>query len=258
GRILGDERYLAAAASAANFVREKLCPRGKLHRRWAGGECAVFATADDYAFLIQGLLDLFVASRDGQWLSWAEGLFDEQKKDFWAEPGGFYMTAQSAGPEILFRVLEEADNVEPCASSVSALNALRLHELTGRPELLKTADAVLRAFSARMRAQPLALPVMLASAARRFKPGRQVILSGKTSSPEFQVMSRRLRRNFLPFSLVLEIKDSEAGTLSAVLPKIKAYAPQDRPAAYLCDNFACEAPIHDDPELERRLAQGGR
>ncbi len=258
GRILEDQRYLAAAAAAANFIRGKLCPRGALHRRWAGGECAVLATSDDYAFLIQGLLDLFIASGDGRWLAWAEQLFEEQKRDFWAEPGGFYMTARHAGPEILFRVLEDADNVEPCASSVSVLNALRLHELTGRPEFLTTADTVLRAFSARLRAQPLALPVMLSAAARRLKPGRQVILSGKEGSPEFNAMSRLLRRSFLPFSLVLEINDSYAAKLSAVLPQTKPYAPQERPSAYLCDNFACEAPIHGAPELERRLAQGGR
>jgi len=254
GRILEDEDYLAAAASAAAFARGNLSHEGALYHRWAGGERAIRATADDYAFLIQGLLDLFAASRDEQWLRWALDLFADQKRDFWAEPGGFYMAARDGGSDLLFRVLEDADNVEPCASSVSALNALRLHELTGRLEFMETAEAVFRAFSARMRAHPLSLPVMLAAAGRRLKLGGQIVLSGAAQSPEFKEMSRTLRRRFLPLTLVVETTDADFPKLRADLPWLEPYAPKSRTAAYLCENFSCQAPVYDARELARLLS----
>ena len=256
GRILEDENYLAAAAAAATFVRENLGHEGVLYRRWAGGERAIRATSDDYAFLIQGLLDLFAASNAAEWLQWALRLFGEQKKNFWAEPGGFYLAADG-GSDLLFRVLEDADNVEPCASSVSALNALRLHEFTGRMEFLETADAVFRAFSQRMRAHPLSLPVMLAAVGRRLKPNNQIILSGPAQSQEFREMSRLLRRRFLPSTLVVEAAGADFEKLRAVLPWLEPYVSKNRAAAYLCENFSCQAPVHDARELESLLSRRG-
>lgn len=69
-------RYLDAAVSAADFIREKLWDANKkvLYRTFHEFRSETRGFADDYAFLIQGLLELFEATGDDKWLEWADEL----------------------------------------------------------------------------------------------------------------------------------------------------------------------------------------
>ncbi|MHB2025263.1 MAG: thioredoxin domain-containing protein [Elusimicrobiota bacterium] len=254
-RVLGDDGYLLAAARAAEFIHANLWDGEKLFHRWAGGERAVMGTSDDYAFLAQALLDLFDADNNPRHLEWALRLCRDQKRLFWASPGGFYLTAAGSDPRLLFRVTDEADNVEPCASSISASNALRLSRLTSLPDLEKTAADILAAFSDRLKERPLSLPSMLSALELYASPPTQIVISGRFDDPRFQEMIRVMHRRFLPFASKIIISDLNAAEAARAMPESASFAPGPQALAYLCAGFSCQAPMSDVRGLEDALSR---
>ena len=123
--------YLHDARRAARFIHDRLwnADTGTLMRRYRKGDAAVEGYAEDYAYLIFGLLELFQADGDPTWLEWAVALQRQQDARFWdAEGGGWYSTTGN-DPSVLLRLKEDYDGAEPAASSVSVLNLLVLSHL---------------------------------------------------------------------------------------------------------------------------------
>src|SRR4029078_11173745 len=74
--------YLESAVRAASFIRRTMASGNGLLRRYRDGEAAIPAYAEDYAYLIWGLLELFQSSGGIEWLEWALALQAEQDKKF--------------------------------------------------------------------------------------------------------------------------------------------------------------------------------
>ncbi|UCD33641.1 MAG: thioredoxin domain-containing protein, partial [Desulfobacterales bacterium] len=120
-QVFGKEEYLQAAQKAANFIQKYLYdPKNRLlYRRWRQGERKISGVASDYAFLIQGLIDLYEADFDPSWLEWAVVLADRQIDLFYdATHGGFFMTSKDHDKHLIMRVKEDLDSALPSDNSV--------------------------------------------------------------------------------------------------------------------------------------------
>ena len=94
-RVLREPRYLQAAERAASFLLTTLRkPDGRLLRTWRQGTAHIDAFLEDYAYLANGLVDLYEAGGDERFLRAAEDLAALVRSDFGADEGGFYSTAQ--------------------------------------------------------------------------------------------------------------------------------------------------------------------
>ena len=131
GVALNDARYVRAAARAARFVRNHLydAKTGTLRRSWKEGTAQIPGFAEDYAFLIQALLDLYQASADSQALDWAIALQRKQDELFWDATSGGYFESSAEDQLVKVRLKQDHDGAEPSANSVSALNLLRLSRM---------------------------------------------------------------------------------------------------------------------------------
>ena len=94
-------------------------------RSWRGEASTIPGFAEDYAFLIQGLLDLYEAIWEVDWLKWALELQERQDELFRDERGGGYFGSAAGDPLVAVRMKEDYDGAEPSANSISALNLLR-------------------------------------------------------------------------------------------------------------------------------------
>ena len=150
-QVLDDADYLEAAEGAARCVRTQLFDeaRGTLVRNYREGRSAVEGFADDYAFVIQGLLDLYEASFEVEWLKFALQLQETQDRLFLDAENGGYFSGTGNDPSILLRMKEDNDGAEPAASSVAALNLLRLAQMRGDETYARTRGENDRALSAR-------------------------------------------------------------------------------------------------------------
>ena len=158
---LNDEVYLVTASRAARFVLDRVQRDGLLLRTYVDGEASGDAYADDYAFFIQALLDLYEASGELDWFREAvrlEQTFSEHFED--RDDGGFFFT--SATSEVLLaREKPGFDGSTPSVNSIAVLNLLRLYEFTSNDDYRKRAAKVLTFFGNVLSRSPAALPEML-------------------------------------------------------------------------------------------------
>lgn len=257
GKILDQPEYLQAAQRAARFIEADLydAQRGILLRRWREGEVAIEGFADDYAFLIQGLLDLYEADFDPHWLVWADRLQQTQDRLFWATPeGGYYGTTGEDG-SLFLRLREDYDGAEPSPNSVAVGNLLRLAQVTGKDAYRQRAEAVLQAFAGRLQQIPEAMPAMAAALDRFLTPPRQVIVAGDPGAADTRKLLREIAGRYLPYHAVMLLDGGERQKrLEEWQPHLAGYGRQHgAAAAYVCENFTCQLPTTDAGELEKLL-----
>ncbi|TPW20923.1 MAG: hypothetical protein FD126_1204, partial [Elusimicrobia bacterium] len=253
---LEDPRYAAAAAETARFLRTALWdPQAKrLKRRWAGGEAAVDGLAEDYAFLAQGLVDLYEASFDPEWLEWAVELQEALESRHSDGKGGYGQAPKDGGGELFARLGGDHDGAEPSASSVAALNLLRLAKLVERPAWHAAAEKVLEAHGGTLRESPRALPLMMAAVARARETPRQVVVAGELSDPATREFLRLVHsKPRPPLALMVVEPGPRRERLVKLNPLLRGMGPlKGKPTAYICVNFACELPT-SDLETARKL-----
>jgi uncharacterized protein YyaL (SSP411 family) len=155
GARLAEPRYLDAARRAGRFVLETLASGGALQHSWRAGRAAVAGLVDDYAFLVEGLLELHAATGEPAWLDDAEHLADEQEERLGdRNAGGFFAAGED--PRLLFRAKPALDGAVASGNGVSALNLVELARITGDPDLAARAERTLLAFADGMGQVPLA------------------------------------------------------------------------------------------------------
>jgi uncharacterized protein YyaL (SSP411 family) len=252
-QALGDPRYLAAAQRASDFLQTKLYSR-QLLRSYREAAGATNGFAEDYAFLIQGLLDLYEADFDLRWLRWA-GELQVQMNALFADPQGGYFSTEEGAVDLLFRMKEDHDGAEPSANSVAAMNLARLAKIFGREEFQKAAARVLGAFHTSLERMPAALPQMLAALDSTVSEPVQIVLAGQRDLPETAELLRVIRGRYLPNKVVLLADGGEGQEwLSGHIEAVRLMMPlQGRTAAYVCQNFACELPVTDAAQLAELL-----
>lgn len=230
----GHESDLGLARDAAEFIRANLCPGGKLLRSYREGPGATEAFAEDYAFLIAGLLDLYEAGFDAAHLDWAGRLQDEQDELFRDPADGRYFSASDRDPSVLLRLKDDHDGAEPSASSVSALNLARLAALTDREDLRAKALETVGAFVSPNLMH--SMPLMLVAQDTLAQELTRVTVSGDETAD----LLRAVRAPFVPNKVVVR---NAAGGPATV---------------QICEGKTCQLPTTDPAEVERQLSRGER
>jgi uncharacterized protein YyaL (SSP411 family) len=174
---------------------------------------------------------------------------------FWDNESGGYFTVTGHDSNILLRLKEDNDSAEPAASSITALNLARLAAIRNDGELLGRAKKTVNAFARQLAHFPSALPQMLVAFDFLEGSPRQIVIAGDSDSPETKALLAEVHRHFLP-NMVLLFADGAEGQryLGEKNEAIRAMSMVGgKPAAYVCENFACKAPIADANELRKVL-----
>ncbi|HZG50113.1 MAG TPA: thioredoxin domain-containing protein [Thermoleophilaceae bacterium] len=245
GAVLERADYLDAATRAAEFVLGDLRDgEGRLLRSWKDGEGKLNAYLEDHAYLLEALLVLYEASFEPRWFGEARALADQMVERFAdREHGGFFETSSDHEP-LVARRKDLEDHPIPSGNASAAYGLLRLAALSGEHAYEEHAVSVLRLLHELAAKHPQAFGHALQALDFRLAPVREVALVGGDLGP----LERVVRARFRPH-LVL------AGGEPDGVPLLDQRAPVDgRPAAYVCERFACKAPVTAPEELERLLA----
>ena len=241
--VLRDPLYLRAAEKAVFFLKAKMYSNesGQLLRRYCEGEPAISGFLDDYAFLAQALIDLFEASFEPCHLETAIELARRGLAQFEDENGGFFSTVEGAA-DLLLRMKDDYDGAEPSGNSVATDVLLRLASLTGDDQFRSRADASLRSFAPKLKAQPTIAPQMVAALGRALVEPEQAIIRCGEIDAEAETLIAGLANGFAPNRIVLAITDSAARRLGTVAPFVGSLERKGRITVYECRNFVCELP----------------
>jgi hypothetical protein len=250
----GAPETLELATRAAEFLRQECASKdGKtIFHRWREGQSAIAGFADDYAFLAQGLIDLYEAGFEPHWLAWALTLAEEAIARFGAPGGGLYQTAAGEAAELFARAVEDHDGVEPAASSVLADAALRLYELTGREPLRRFADETLERFGARAMDRAMSMPYLLSALDRALGEPKTLVIAG-LDLPGGRELLAAARAKLRPDLVVAAFTSGTKKDLAALLPSVAEMPDSTKATAYVCIGRACGLPLSDAEALSSRL-----
>jgi uncharacterized protein YyaL (SSP411 family) len=252
--------YHEAARRAAGFIRSTMWRPGedgekRLLRRYRDGEAAIDGYAEDYAYLIFGLLELFQADGDASWLEWAVQLQQRQDALFWDEEQGGWFNTTGEDQTVLLRLKEDYDGAEPAPGSVSVINLLTLERLIGSGEWIARAERTLARYGPRIGAAARVIPMMLAALSTWHADHAQIVIIGQPDAEDTRSLRTELARRYRPFDVTIRVTpDAPQQMLAAHLPFISGMSMRDRHAtAYVCRNFTCREPVTTSAALASQL-----
>jgi len=250
----GAAGYLQDAQRAARFVHDRLWKpsTGTLLRRYRDGSAGVDAYAEDYAYLVFGLLELFQTDGDPTWLEWAMTLQTRQDELFWdANDGGWFSTT-GKDESVLLRLKEDYDGAEPAASSVSVMNLLTLSHLV--ESFSEKIEPTLGIFSSRVSQSGRVVPMLLAALSAYHAGTPQLVIVGDPAAQDTNSLYEVVRHRYRPTTIVVPVVPQSLDKTAALLPWIAGMKMVDgRATAYLCRDFTCESPTTEAGELARLL-----
>jgi uncharacterized protein YyaL (SSP411 family) len=246
GAVLGRADYIEAATACASFVLGELRDDdGRLLRTWKDDQGRIYAYLDDHAFLLEALVTLYEATFDPHWYAEALGLADaliERFED--PERGGFFTTPDDQS-RLPVRRKDLEDSPIPSGNSAAAFGLLRLALLSGEGRYERHGLGVLRVMLPLAARHPHAFAHLLRAVDFYLAPVREIAVVGPAA--EAEALLRVVREQYRPHVVL-------AGGVSDDVPLLEGREPVDgHAAAYVCERFACEAPVTSAEALTSAL-----
>jgi uncharacterized protein YyaL (SSP411 family) len=245
-RVFCQPAWLASARRAVEFVRAALWRDGRLLATYKDGHAHLNAYLDDYAFLLDALLELMQHDFRLADLNWARELGEILLVQFEDRAHGGFFFVSHDHERLIQRTKSGQDHATPAGNGIAGLALNRLGHLIGEPRFCEAAARVVRAFKPQLEKYPSAHTSLCAVLEEQLVPPAIAVLRGGADTAAWQ---RDIDARYLPHTLVLAIPAGVAG-LPAVL---------DKPAgnsvnAWVCKGVNCLAPIADRAELLHVLA----
>jgi len=254
GSAFKNKDYIAKAEQCWSFIEDQMLTEDdRLKHRYRNGDVAINGHADDYAFVVWGLLELYQATLKTKYLQYAVSLNQQFIDDFWDdENGGFYFTAESA-EELLGRKKEIYDGAMPSGNSIAMMNLLRLGRMTANTGWEQMVDESLKLFANSIEKAPTSFGAALQSIDFLEGHGQEIVIAGSQDDSEFNQFIRPLHDRFLPRAVII-YHDPEDGIIRDLVPYLSDFGMKDeKPTAYVCQNYACELPTNDPDKMMELL-----
>jgi uncharacterized protein YyaL (SSP411 family) len=247
GAALGEGSYVEAAENAAKFILKRLY-NGELLHRYRLGESAIPAFLDDYAYMMWGLIELYEATFDADYLVAARRLAHESIRHLWDKDLGGFRISRPLESQ-LPPVREAYDGAKPSGNSVMAMNLLRLGRAVDHTLEVK-AEQLFKAFAPLVGANPSSYTYLLCALDYSIGPSHEVVVAGEPTSEDTKRLLDDLRRSFTP-NKVLMLRTPD---LDDVLGYTSTMTIVDgKPTTYICRNRVCRTPLTDTKEVFREL-----
>jgi uncharacterized protein len=262
-QVLEDSACLEAAKGAAEFILNRMrTPNGRLLHRYRDGQAGIAAHLDDYAFFIWGLIELYEASFEANYLKTALELNGDMLEHYWDQERGGLFFIPDDGESLLLRKKEIYDGAVPSGNSIAMLNLLKLARLTGKGELETKAGEIAQCFSSHVRQMPSGFTQFLSAFDFAVGPSHEVVVAGPPAAADTGKMLKELRSSFLPGLVVLFRPSDEASpTIDEVADFVKTHVSVGGKAtAYVCSGHACKRPTTEIQEMMdqiNRATEGG-
>ncbi|MFQ5489495.1 MAG: thioredoxin domain-containing protein [Phycisphaerae bacterium] len=252
-RVLDAPKYADAAAKAADFVLKNLRSDGRLLRTYRNDKAHLTGYLTDYAFLIEGLINLYEATFDTRWLDEAVALTDTLISHYYdPADGGFFFTADDA-EELLARTKSSRDGAIPSGNSIQAHNLLRLALMLDRKDYRLKAESVIRALKPIAERSPGSCERLLSAVDFYYGRPKEIALVGDPADPATQALIRTVYQRYLPNKVVVGAAGGDSPATRSI-PLLKAKTAIDgKPTAYVCENYRCKRPVNSPADLAAQL-----
>jgi uncharacterized protein YyaL (SSP411 family) len=262
GRVLDIGDYRQVAERNADFLlRDLKQENGRLLRTWkrrpehaeGAGEAKLNGYLEDYAYLMEGLLELYQATFDPRWFEAAQELAEAMIAYFQAPDGGFYDTSDDH-EALITRPRDLQDNATPSGNAMAVTALLKLAGFTNDMRYVDIAYQALAQMQPTMAQYPLGFGQWLQALAYALSKPQEIAIVGEPGSADTEALLRVVRDGYRPYQVVaLGSPDAQSSGIPLLQDRglVEGHA-----AAYACRNFTCHAPVTEPTALADLLRVG--
>ncbi len=244
--VTDDFHYLDAARGALDFIKKQMItPEGRLLHSNYLGQSGVPAFLEDYSFLVWGLLELYEATLEPQYLDDAMSFSKETLRLFVDEENFGLFDSGSDVENVLIRKKSALDGVMPSGNSVAAMNFLKIGKITKKPGYVEEGGGILRSLMGNLLEQPIGYLNSLAALDYLDGPDLDITVAGEIADPESKEMLTSIRKRYIPgLTLRIRVPGEERGDYKRV---------DGKTALYVCTQLSCLPPVTGYAPLESLL-----
>ncbi len=242
-QLTGKPEYLEACEKSAEFVLTTLSQdNGLLLRTYRDGKSHLNAYLEDYSYFIAGLIALYEASFEPKWLTEAERLAHLMIDQFGDDAGdGFFFTGKSH-ETLIVQSKSAYDGATPSGASMAIHSLLRLAKHLDNPEFHDKAVETLLLYFHQMEGMPSGSGQLLCELAFLLSTPKEIAIVGPKGDTKTETMLAALHSTYQPNKIVALSESAEGQTLPLLAGKTQV---DDTATAYVCENYACQAPTTD-------------
>lgn len=253
-RVLGRDDYLASAERAGDFLLENLqTDEGRLYRTYNRQTAKLNAYLEDYANMIDALLELYQSTFVEKWFVTARKLADTVLEHFTAEDGGFFDTSDDH-EKLIVRPRQLQDNATPSGNTMMAKQLIRLSAYTGDARYDEAGRDVLKPLLPAMQTYPQAFGEALNTSDMLIRGLSEVAIVGNPVKAETKALLAQVREVYRPNVITALARDNVNGETTIPLLNYRSMR-GDAPTAYVCQNFACKMPVTTAEEMADLLSE---
>ncbi len=255
GRVLGELKYIEAAANAGEFLWQRLRDdSGRWQHTWKDGVSKVNAFLDDVSCVIDGYIDLFEATGNANWLARAVDIAGQMKEHYQsADDGGFYFTPNDH-EQLIARSRDFQDSATPSGNGTAATALARLGLLTGDVAWTNLAQQTLESASGLIAEHPRAGAQLLIALDFILGPTCEVVFVDGNQSDDNESLWRQVQQTFLPRSIFIRrhADDDPSAPIDPAWIQGRTSS-AGHPTVYVCQNGTCQLPVTDAEALAKAL-----
>jgi uncharacterized protein YyaL (SSP411 family) len=249
GRCTGLAHLIDTARKAASFINAHLRGKdGRLFHRMRGEKAGLSAYLDDYAFMSWGLIELYRATYDTDYLAQAVELSDAMIEDFWDRKRnkGFYFSSIQSAPVLVHQHITQ-DGAMPSGNSVAYYNLQQLSSILNTDRYASYLERLEYFMTASVQQSSTMHAFFLGALLRNFDTPSLITIAGDRQDPGANALHRAINERFLPFTTLRfnPIKASDKN-LQALIPDLASYPlPGEEATAHVCADAVCFPPTAD-------------
>jgi len=246
--ILGSDDYFEVAKRNADFILDNLRNKDELFRTWKDGKAKLNAYLEDYANVADGLFELFQVSGEVKYLRESKRMADLIIAEFWDEDaGGFFFTSKTH-EKLVVRSKDFYDNATPSGNSAAVDVLLKLAKVFGDKKYETFAVNIFRIISPQVRQFPGAFGRVLSGMEFYMTSVKEIVIVGERGNP----LERTVWSEFFPNKVLVPTRTAEA-EIDFVPLLLDRRMIDEKPTAYVCENFTCRKPVTTAGDLKSQL-----
>jgi len=248
-RISGNDKYLNVATTAAKFFTEQFSKHGFIHRTFKNGIPKLNGYLDDYAYLINSLIDVFEITAESYFLDMAQKIANYMVEHFWTDSEkSFYFTADTH-ESLIIRPKNYYDLSVPSGNSVAANALLKLHHLTQNEKFLEISKKILESNGTSAAENPFAFGYLLNVMNLYLNSPTEITIVNTENSK----IVDSLYKKFIPEALIITIKTEKNLASLSKYPFFEGKEFSNQTKVTICKNFSCSLPLSELSEIEKSL-----
>jgi uncharacterized protein YyaL (SSP411 family) len=229
-----NERYINAALTAAEFIKNKLfLPQTGLFRNYKNNKASIAGFLEDYALMAEACIGLYQYTADEKWLSFATDLVDYAIENFYDPDDGLFWFTGKTTHDLVSRKKEIYDNVIPSSNSVMAIVIFKLSRLTGIPKYADYAEKMKQTMLGHVQKYPSSFSNWASFINMAGGGFYEIVIAG----PQAQEMARVFNSKYLPNAVIA------AATKTSDLPVFRDRFVPGKTLIYVCAGNYCKKPV---------------